>query len=103
MDIQDREYEREQHEIARRIQAITDAQDFNAIAGTPEGRRLLRRFMSECGVYRLTFTGEALGSAYQEGRRSIGLWLIEQFNNCPDLYIQLLTEKNHDRNSNIDD
>ena len=103
MDSQDREWEREQREIIRRAQAITDAQDFTVIAGSPEGRRLLRRFMGECGVYRKTFTGEALSSSFQEGKRSMGLWLIEQFNNCPDLYIQLLTEKNNERRNRIDD
>lgn len=93
MSIEEQVYIREQNEQKRRSKEIADAQEFNAFASTYEGRRLLRRFIDECGVYRQTFTGDPLSSAFQEGRRSIGLWLIELFDSCPDLYIQLLTEK----------
>ena len=91
MDIHQQEYERQKREAERRNQAILDAQDFEAIAGLPEGRRLLKRLIGECGIYQTSFTGDPLTSAHQEGKRAIGLWLIEQFNHCPDLYIQLLT------------
>jgi hypothetical protein len=94
---------RAQREQIRKIQAASDAQDFQAIAILPEGRRLLRRLMSECGVYQTSFTGEALSAAHKEGKRVIGLWVLEQFNSCPDLYIQLLTEQTDDRRNSIDD
>jgi hypothetical protein len=94
---------RAQREQIRKIQAASEAQDFQAIAILPEGRRLLRRLMSECGVYQTSFTGEALSAAHKEGKRVIGLWVLEQFNSCPDLYIQLLTEQTDDRRNNIDD
>ena len=94
---------RAQREQLRKIQAASEAQDFQAIANLPEGRRLLRRLMSECGVYQTSFTGEALSAAHKEGKRVIGLWVLEQFNSCPDLYIQLLTELTDDRRNSIDD
>jgi len=94
---------RAQREQLRKIQAAAEAQDFQAIAILPEGRRLLRRLMSECGVYQTSFTGEALSAAHKEGKRVIGLWVLEQFNSCPDLYIQLLTEQTDDRRNSIDD
>lgn len=87
----------------RKIQAVVEAQDFTAIAMLPEGRRLLRRMMGECGVFQTSFTGEGLTSAHKEGKRVIGLWVLEQFNHCPDLYIQLLTEQTNDRRNSIDD
>lgn len=94
---------RAQREQLRKIQSAAEAQDFQAIAILPEGRRLLRRLMSECGVYQTSFTGEALSAAHKEGKRVIGLWVLEQFNSCPDLYIQLLTEQTDDRRNSIDD
>lgn len=94
---------RAQREQLRKIHAAAEAQDFQAIAILPEGRRLLRRLMSECGVYQTSFTGEALSAAHKEGKRVIGLWVLEQFNSCPDLYIQLLTEQTDDRRNSIDD
>ena len=38
---------RAQREQLRKIQAAAEAQDFQAIAILPEGRRLLRRLMGE--------------------------------------------------------
>lgn len=93
MAIEDEEDRRKQRDEEIRQRALLDAQDFEAIATLPAGRRLLKRLMAECGIYQSTFTGDALTSAYQEGKRTMGLWLIEQFNPCPDLYIQLIKEK----------
>lgn len=92
-DPDDEQDRREQEAEKRRQRALLDAQDFESIATLPAGRRLLKRMMVECGIYQSTFTGDALTSAYQEGKRTMGLWLIEQFNQCPDLYIQLIKEK----------
>lgn len=103
MDIHEQEYQREQSEMRRRNQATLDAQDFEAIAGLPEGRRLLRRMIGECGIYHDSFTGDALNSAYREGKRAVGLWLIDQFNACQPLYIQLLTEQNNGSTGRIHD
>jgi len=94
---------RAEREQIRRIQIAVESQDFQAIATLPEGRRLLRRLMAECGVFQTSFTGEGLTAAHKEGKRVVGLWVLEQFNNCPDLYIQLLTEQTNDRRNSIDD
>ena len=94
---------RAEREQIRRIQVAAESQDFQAIATLPEGRRLLRRLMGECGVFQASFTGEALTAAHKEGKRVIGLWVLEQFSSCPDLYIQLLTEQTNDRRNSIDD
>ena len=94
---------RAEREQIRRIQVAAESQDFQAIATLPEGRRLLRRLMGECGVFQTSFTGEGLTAAHNEGKRVIGLWVLDQFNSCPDLYIQLLTEQTNDRRNSIDD
>ncbi len=88
---------RTQNELKRQVDEQQAEQDFVAIAQTPEGRRFLKRLQGVCGVYRSTFTaGEPLSSAYLEGKRSIGLWVQEQFDQRPDLYITYLMEKTHD-------
>ncbi len=87
---------RTQNELKRQVDEQQAEQDFVALAETPEGRRFLKRLLAECNVYQSTFTGDALSSAHREGKRSVGLWALEQFNTCPDLYIQFLTEKTHD-------
>lgn len=95
-DIHQQELAREQRDAQRRNQAIADANDFKTVASSPAGRRFLRSLLGECGIYHTTFTGDALTSAFTEGKRAIGLRLIERFNDCPELYIQLLTEQQDD-------
>lgn len=77
----------------REVEEQQASRDFTMIAGTQEGRRFIKRLLSECSVYQSTFTGDALSSAHREGKRSVGLWALEQFNYCPEFYIKFLTEK----------
>ena len=87
---------RAQNELKRQVDQQRAEQDFNTVVDTPEGRRFVTNLLAECSVYQSTFTGDALSSAHREGKRSVGLWVLEQFNGCPDLYIKFLTEKTHD-------
>jgi hypothetical protein len=87
---------RTQNELRRQVDEQQAEQDFMAIAETPEGRRFIKHLLAECHVYQSTFTGDALTSAHREGKRTVGLWVLEQFTACPDLYLQFLTEKTHD-------
>jgi hypothetical protein len=85
--------EREQRAAKHRLnqQAIVD--DFKEVASTHAGRRMLRRLVDRCGIYHSTYTGDALLLAHKEGQRSIGLSVLEAFEDFPDLYIKFLTEK----------
>lgn len=74
-----------------------DELDFKKLSETAEGRRFIRRLMDECGVYRISYAPEDHSlTAYREGRRSIGLWLLSLFEELPDTYIKLLTEITHE-------
>ena len=96
MNLEDINEIRTQNELKRHVEQQRAEQDFNAVVDTPEGRRFINNLLAECSVYQSTFTGDALSSAHREGKRSVGLWVLEQFNACPDLYIKFLTEKTHD-------
>lgn len=54
--------------------------DLRAQMAKPEGRRLMFRLLDGyCGVLSPTFGGEQpLGNAYREGRRSVGLELVQE-------------------------
>lgn len=45
---------------------------------TPEGRHLVWRILEQCGVYRSSFTGDPNQTAFLEGQRSIGLWIMSE-------------------------
>lgn len=86
-----------QRDAARLRDKILFDSDFKTLANTAEGRRFLRRLLAECGVYQLAFTAASPDTtAFKEGRRSIGLWLLSLFEGIPETYIQLLTEKAND-------
>ena len=63
------------------------------------GRRIVRRLLDQAGVYQLSYTGEALSTAFNEGRRNHGLRLMDLVTtHCPEQYVLLLRE----RSDNVD-
>ena len=95
MQIFQTDIEAERHAALAR-QKILHVSDFQTLLASAEGRRFLRRLLAECGVYRGSFTGDALTSAFQEGRRSVGLWLMGLLAAFPEEYLQLLREQGLD-------
>lgn len=97
MELTDNEKRIKQAEAKRIREQILADEDFKAVASTVAGRRFIRRVISECGVYQSSFNSDSAVSAFKEGRRSIGLWMLTLFDEIPDTYLQLLTEKtSHD-------
>ncbi len=95
-DVSIKNDKRDQNEQLRLAIQQRAEQDFRAVISIVEGRRFIERLIADAGVYNSTFTDNALTTAYQEGRRTVGLWILEQFTAHPDLYVQHLTDKLHD-------
>lgn len=53
-------------------------EDLKALMGEIGGRTFAWRLLEQCGVYRSSFSSDPLLMAFDEGRRSIGLWLIAE-------------------------
>jgi|GEM_PF-970952 len=72
----------------RRSQATEkETEDFKKLIGTYEGRAFVWRILEKCEVYQTTFTGDALTSAFKEGKRFIGLAVMgEVFTASPVVY-----------------
>ncbi len=68
---------------ANRAQQVRDADrqqavnDLAAVMATKHGQRALRRILEDCGVFRTSFSGDPLHTAFKEGKRDIGLRLID--------------------------
>jgi hypothetical protein len=61
------------------------------------GRRVLRRLLESTGVFRSTFTGEAIGAAFNEGRRNVGLQIVADIaRTAPAVLGSILTEERYD-------
>lgn len=51
--------------------------DLATILTTPQGRRFVWDMLEFCGIYKDSFTGNST-TFYNEGRRSVGLWLLSE-------------------------
>lgn len=59
------------------------------------GRLWLWRQMEAANVFSQTFTGEALVTSFNEGRRALGLGLLADLMlHCPDTFLQMMKENN---------
>lgn len=83
-------------EKAARIAERERTEVIAAIMSTMQGRRWLWDYLSSAHCFHTTHVaGDALGSAFQEGRRSLGLELLSDImRSCPDSYIQAMREAN---------
>lgn len=83
--------ERRKRDKALRAQRKSD---FAAVMARAEGRRFVWRLINEvAGTMNGSFTGEALGSAYAEGRRAVGRELmVEAQQVSTALYVDMVRE-----------
>jgi hypothetical protein len=57
--------------------------DIKAVCGLPQGRRLIWELLDFCGVYGMSFVaGNGDVTAFNEGRRAVGLKLLNRVNNA---------------------
>lgn len=53
--------------------------DLRELVALPAGQRFLRRVLEEAAIYRISFvSGDPYATAFNEGRRNLGLWLVAQ-------------------------
>ena len=65
-------------ERARELAKEQYEKDFGLLLSKPEGRRFFWRLFNDSDLFRPSFTGDALTSAYNEGRRSVAHQLMEE-------------------------
>lgn len=74
-------------------QRKNELNDLKLVMETECGRRVIWRLMEQAGVFSSSYTGEALSSAFAEGKRNSGLRLFnEVMQACPDLYLVMAAE-----------
>lgn len=61
--------------------------------GDVRGRRFIWRQLQESGIYRSSFTGDALSMSFREGERNRGLKLLDEITrHCPKRLSEMQTE-----------
>lgn len=82
----------EQAEANKRTDLLRKA-DYQQLMESKAGRGVFYRMLSDCGVYRTSFSPDALVMAYQEGRRSVGLKILADLQRyCPAECAQMINE-----------
>jgi hypothetical protein len=72
--------------------------DFMRLMDEKWGRRLMWQWLSDCGVFRNSFTGNSQ-TFFNEGQRNVGLKMLNEINSlCPDKYM-LMTKENVEQKS----
>lgn len=89
--------ESDRKEAAKR-DAQTEKNDLKWLMADPRGRRIVRRWLSQAGVWRLSFTGDPHTTAFNEGQRNGGLALFAKLSAvAPDRLAEMLIEDDHER------
>lgn len=84
-----------------RMAAEREAADIRWLMESEQGRRIVWRLLNQSGVFRSSFSSDALAMAFSEGNRNIGLQLMAQVHElCPDMYPEMVREANA---RNLDD
>lgn len=71
---------------------LTEDADLRWLVGDVHGRRIARRFIERSGIWRTSYTGDALSTVYREGERNVGLaFLGRLMRAAPDAAARLVT------------
>ena len=86
--------ERVADELKRQqLRRENELNDLRLICETEYGRRFIWRLIEQAGVWRTTYTGEALSAAFAEGKRNTGLKVFSDvMEACPDQYLAMAKE-----------
>lgn len=73
--------------------------DLQWLMGDVRGRRFMWRLLGRSGIYRTSFTGEALSMAFREGERNVAIVLMDEITrHCPKRLSEMQTEaRTHER------
>jgi hypothetical protein len=80
--------ERDRRELSNR-----DMNDVRMVVSTPEGRRWYWKAMSEAGTFKMSFTGKAAFSDFNEGKRAMGNNFFHDLMSAkPEAFLQMQRE-----------
>jgi hypothetical protein len=92
-DLQGQEQEQEDQQRKAQQRSEQEVEDFKWLMDKKQGRRVVWRLLEKAGVFRTSFSTNALQMALGEGNRSYGLfWLNEVMTHCPEKFLIMINE-----------
>ena len=71
-----------------------ESADFKWVLSTRQGRRVVLKYLEECGVFKLSAEHSGSWTYFNEGKRNIGLKLMADITaSDPEAYLLMLKEK----------
>lgn len=96
-DLAGRQEAEEDCEAALRRDRAEAEGDFKWLMGSRRGRKVVWRLLESSGVFRTSFSTDALQMAFNEGTRNYGLQTLRMIQAlCPALYPTMLKEQTDD-------
>lgn len=75
-----------------------EIENWKVVCSTAQGRAAVWRVLAECGVYSASFQGEHTHqTAYNEGKRAIGLWLLTELFTADSNVYRLMQQESEQR------
>lgn len=79
--------------IKEEIRRDDELNDLRSILSNKEGRRFVWGLLTQCGVFKVSYVGNANDTIFNEGKRNIGLKLLQDVTTAnPDLYLKMAKE-----------
>lgn len=77
----------------QQAEATAEDADLRWLMANKRGRRVAWRQLSQAGVFRLSFSTNAMQMSFNEGQRDQGLKMLARIMEvCPDLYFEMTRE-----------
>jgi hypothetical protein len=96
-DTQSHDSAREDKAQRAKLARDTDESDFKWLMSSKRGRRVVWRLLDRAGIFRSSFSTNAMAMAFTEGQKNEGIRLLGQIHTlCPELYPVMTKEALHD-------
>lgn len=97
MEMPDETARRESAQLKARLRQETEEADYRWLMSTVQGRRIVWRMLERAGVFRSSFSSDAMAMAFNEGNRNSGLALLATVSNLsPAEYVEMMKEATND-------
>ena len=100
LDLRGQERQKQERETRERMSRETEEADIKWLMSSKRGRRVIWRLLDQAGVFRLSFSTNAMQMSFAEGNRNYGLRILSLIHSlCPELYPTMIKEQTNDRNA----
>jgi hypothetical protein len=83
----------EQAKLRDKLASESEGADFKWLMSSKRGRRILYRQLERAGVFRISFSTNAMQMAFNEGNRNEGLYILRGIHSqSPELYPTMIME-----------